>query len=61
MTNKTAVYTLTVELIAPADATPKRIRWVIKYGLLSRIRDLEKEFGRSKFPQMKGFSLRHRR
>jgi hypothetical protein len=57
---KVLCFELTVELIGPADATAKRIRWV-KDILLSSIRDLEMGFRRSKFPQMKGFSLRHQR
>ena len=54
---KVVCITLTVEVLGPADASVKRIRFV-RNILRESIKTLDKDFQKSRFPQMKGFSLR---
>ena len=49
--------TLMVEVMGPADASRKRIKFVENI-LRSCIRTLDKDFRTSRIPQMKGFSLK---
>ncbi len=49
--------TLLIEVLGPMDASVKRIRFVEDI-LRNCIRTLDRDFGRSRIPQMKGFSLR---
>jgi hypothetical protein len=49
--------TLLIEVLGPMDASRKRILFVEDI-LRGCIRTLDKDFRRSKIPQMKGFSLK---
>jgi hypothetical protein len=49
--------TLLIEVLGPIDASVKRIRFVEDI-LRNCIRTLDRAFRASKFPQMKGFSLK---
>jgi hypothetical protein len=49
--------TLMVEVMGPADASRKRIKFVENI-LRSCIRTLDKDFRTSRIPQMTGFSLK---
>jgi hypothetical protein len=49
--------TLLIEVLGPMDASMKRIRFVEDI-LRNCIRTLDRDFRASKFPQMKGFSLK---
>jgi len=49
--------TLMVEVMGPADASRKRIKFVENI-LRGCIRTLDKDFHTSRIPQMKGFSLK---
>jgi hypothetical protein len=58
MKNKPVVCTtLMIEVMGPKDASTKRIRFVEDI-LRACIKTLDKDFRRSRIPQMKGFSLR---
>jgi hypothetical protein len=58
MMNKPVVCTtLMVEVMGPADASRKRIKFVENI-LRGCIRTLDKDFRTSRVPQMKGFSLK---
>jgi hypothetical protein len=48
---------VTIDVMGPADASRKRIRFVADI-LRNCIRTLDKDFRKSRIPQMKGFSLR---
>lgn len=49
--------TLMVEVLGPKDATVKRIRFVEDI-LRNCIKSLDRDFRKSRIPQMKGFSLK---
>jgi len=49
--------TLMIEILGPKDASAKRIRFVEDI-LRNCIKTLDKDFRKSRIPQMKGFSLR---
>jgi len=49
--------TLMIEIHGPRDASSKRIRFVEDI-LRNCIKTLDKDFRKSRIPQMKGFSLR---
>jgi hypothetical protein len=49
--------TLMIEILGPEDASAKRIRFV-EDVLRNCIKTLDKDFRKSRIPQMKGFSLR---
>jgi hypothetical protein len=49
--------TLMIEILGPKDASAKRIRFVENI-LRNCIKTLDKDFRKSRIPQMKGFSLR---
>jgi hypothetical protein len=57
MNNPVVCTTLMVEVMGPADASRKRIKFVENI-LRSCIRTLDKDFRTSRIPQMKGFSLK---
>jgi hypothetical protein len=58
MKNRPVVCTrLMIEVMGPKDASVKRIRFVEDI-LRGCIRTLDKDFRRSRIPQMKGFSLK---
>jgi len=46
-----------IDVMGPADASRKRIRFVADI-LRNCIRTLDKDFRKSRIPQMKGFSLK---
>jgi len=48
---------VSIDVMGPADASRKRIRFVADI-LRSCIRTLDKDFRKSRIPQMKGFSLK---
>jgi hypothetical protein len=48
---------VSIDVMGPADASRKRIRFVADI-LRNCIRTLDKDFRRSRIPQMKGFSLK---
>lgn len=57
MTKSVVCTTLIIEVVGPMDASTKRIRFV--EGILrNSIRTLDRNFRKSRIPQMKGFSLR---
>jgi hypothetical protein len=49
--------TLMIEILGPKDASAKRIRFVEDI-LRNCIKTLDRDFRKSRIPQMKGFSLR---
>jgi len=49
--------TLMVTIMGPKDATVRRIRFV-EDVLRNAIKTLDRDFRRSRIPQMKGFSLK---
>ena len=49
--------TLMVEVLGPKDASAKRIRFVEDI-LRNCIRTLDRDFRKSRIPQMRGFSLK---
>jgi len=57
MTKTVVCTTLMIEILGPRDANAKRIRFVEDI-LRNCIKSLDKDFRKSRIPQMKGFSLR---
>ena len=57
MAKQVVATTLMIEILGPKDASAKRIRFVEDI-LRNCIRTLDKDFRKSRIPQMKGFSLR---
>jgi len=57
MAKEVVATTLMIEILGPKDASAKRIRFVEDI-LRNCIRTLDKDFRKSRIPQMKGFSLR---
>ena len=57
MTKPVVCTTLMIEIHGPRDASSKRIRFVEDI-LRNCIKTLDKDFRKSRIPQMKGFSLK---
>lgn len=57
MTKPVVCTTLMIEIYGPRNASSKRIRFVEDI-LRNCIKTLDKDFRKSRFPQMKGFSLK---
>jgi len=57
MTKPVICTTLMIEIHGPRDASSKRIRFVEDI-LRNCIKALDKDFRKSRIPQMKGFSLK---
>jgi hypothetical protein len=57
MVKRVVSATLMIEILGPKDASAKRIRFVEDI-LRNCIKTLDKDFRKSRIPQMKGFSLR---
>lgn len=57
MTKRVVCTTLMIEILGPKDASAKRIQFVEDI-LRNCIKTLDKDFRKSRIPQMKGFSLK---
>ena len=57
MTKPVVCTTLMIEIYGPRDVSSKRIRFVEDI-LRNCIKTLDKDFRKSRIPQMKGFSLK---
>jgi hypothetical protein len=57
MAKQVVATTLMIEILGPKDASAKRIRFVEDI-LRNCLKTLDKDFRKSRIPQMKGFSLR---
>jgi hypothetical protein len=57
MTKRVVCTTLMIEILGPKDASAKRIQFVEDI-LRNCIKTLDRDFRKSRIPQMKGFSLK---